>query len=86
MHGTPTLGPKKYFMEFINDCIRYYYVYLLHSKDEIMHKLKTYKSEVELHCETFIKCLRFDRGGEYYHVNYFESIGMKHELTVPYRP
>lgn len=36
VHSTPTRGGKKYFVTFIDDFSRYYYVYLLHSKDEVV--------------------------------------------------
>lgn len=86
LHSTPSIGGKKYFVTFIDDFSRYCYVYLLHSKDETLDKFKVYKSEAELHCETFIKCLRSDRGGEYYNSLYFESTGIVHETTAPYTP
>ncbi len=86
LHNTPTLGGKKYFVTFIDDCSRYCYVYLLHSKDEALDKFKVYKSEVELQCESFIKCLRSDRGGEYYNPSYFELTGIVHQVSAPYTP
>ena len=58
LHRWPTIGGKKYFVTFIDDCTRYCYVYLMHSKDEVLEKFKIFKSEVELQCENFIKCLR----------------------------
>ena len=84
LHGIPTLGGNKYFITFIDDFSRNFQVYLLHSKDEVMHKVKIYKSKVELHYQTFVKCLSFDRGGEFYDINYSESIGIKHEVVAPY--
>ena len=51
-----------------------------------MHKFKTFKSEVELHHEAFVKRLRFNKGGEYYDINYFESIGINYEVTTSYTP
>ena len=51
-----------------------------------MHKFRTYKSKVELHLETFVKCLRFDRGEKYYNISFFESTWIKHEITTPYTP
>ena len=59
---------------------------MLHSKDEVMHKFKTYRNEIELHFETFVKCLRADKHGEYYDINYFESTGIKHEVSALYTP
>ena len=86
LHATPTLGGKKYFATFIDDYSRYCYVYLLHSKDEVLEKFKIYKNEVELKCDTKIKCLRTDRGGEYYDPRYFQSTGIVHQVTAPYTP
>ena len=34
MKSTPSRGGKKYFITFIDDCTRYYYVYLLNRKDK----------------------------------------------------
>ncbi|GJY89907.1 zinc finger, CCHC-type containing protein, partial [Tanacetum coccineum] len=86
LHATPTIGGKKYFATFIDDYSRYCYVYLLHSKDEVLEKFRIYKSEVELKCDTRIKCLRTDRGGEYYDPRYFQSTGIVHQVTAPYTP
>jgi len=43
----PIRSGKKYFITFIDDCTRYYYVYLLNSKDEAMNMFLTYKVKVE---------------------------------------
>ena len=86
LHSIPTLGGKKYFVIFIYDCTRFCYVYLLNYKDEVMKKFKIYKAEVELHCESFIKCLKSNMGGEYYDSTYFESTGIIHEISAPYTP
>ncbi|GKU99886.1 hypothetical protein SLEP1_g12666 [Rubroshorea leprosula] len=86
MHSTPSIGGKKYYVPFIDDYSKFCYVYLLNTKDEAMEKFKVYKVEVELQTETFIKCLRTDRGGEYYDPSYFESTGIIHEITAPYTP
>ena len=37
-------GDKRY---FINDCIRFYYLHLMRSKDEPIEKFKFFKSEVK---------------------------------------
>nr|KAJ0212853.1 hypothetical protein LSAT_V11C400198040 [Lactuca sativa] len=65
-HPTPSLGNKKYVVTFIDDASRYFYVYLLNSKDEALDKFKIYKQEVELHKNELIKVLHTNRGGEYY--------------------
>ncbi|GJS89502.1 zinc finger, CCHC-type containing protein [Tanacetum coccineum] len=53
---------------------------------EVLEKFRIYKSEVELKCDTRIKCLRTDRGGEYYDPRYFQSTGIVHQVTAPYTP
>ncbi|KAK9750003.1 hypothetical protein RND81_02G165400 [Saponaria officinalis] len=35
LYSTPSLGNKRYVVTFIDDCTRFYYVFLLHTKDEI---------------------------------------------------
>ena len=85
-HATPSIGNKKYIATFIDDATRFCYVYLLHSKDEVIDKFKVYKEEVELHQSTLIKDLRTDRGGEYYDPEYFQSTGIIHQTTAPYTP
>ena len=47
---------------------------------------RIFKNESKLHCETFIKRLRSNRGGEYYAPNYFQSTGIINEVTTPYTP
>jgi len=61
-------------------------VYLMHSKDEVLDKFKMFKAQVELQHETFIKCFRSDKGGEFHHSSYFESTGIVHQVTAPYTP
>ena len=56
---------NKYFITFIDDCIKYCYVYLLKSKYEDLDKLILYKNEVENQLSKNIKVVRNDRGDEY---------------------
>ncbi|GKD61977.1 zinc finger, CCHC-type containing protein [Tanacetum coccineum] len=84
--STPSLGNKKYFMTFIDDASRFYYVYLLHSKDEALDKFKVFKTEVELQQGSQIKRFRTDRGVEYMDTLYFQSVGIIHQTTAPYTP
>ncbi|GJS66929.1 zinc finger, CCHC-type containing protein [Tanacetum coccineum] len=62
LHATPSLGNKKYFVTFIDDASRFYYVYLLNANDEALDKFKVFKIEVELQQESLIKRFRTDRG------------------------
>ncbi|KAI3701767.1 hypothetical protein L6452_27096 [Arctium lappa] len=86
LHSTPSFGNKKYVVTFIDDASRFCYIYLLHSKDEALDKFKFYKTEVELQMNGLIKCLRTDRGGEFYDPLFFQSVGIIHETTAPYTP
>ena len=85
----PTRSRKKYFITFIDDYTRYYYVYLLNSKDEVMNMFIAYKAEVENQLYKNIKILKSDRGGEY-ESNEFSNLCAKfcitHQTTAPYTP
>jgi hypothetical protein len=70
MNGELTKGGKRYFMIFIDDCTRFYYVYLLKTKDEALYYFKIYKAEVENQLERKVKQLRSDCGGEYFQMNF----------------
>nr|GEV01052.1 zinc finger, CCHC-type [Tanacetum cinerariifolium] len=61
-------NPEKY------DASRFFYVYLLHAKDDALDKFRIYKTEVELQQNDLVKTLRTDRGG------------IIHETTAPYTP
>ncbi|GJV38060.1 zinc finger, CCHC-type containing protein [Tanacetum coccineum] len=86
MHGTLSLGNKKYFVRFIDDASGFCYVYLLHIKDEALDKFKVIKTEVELQQGSLIKRFRTDRGGEYMDTLYFQFVGIIYERTTPYTP
>ena len=60
-----TRGGKRYFITFIDDFSKYYYVYLVNHKSELFDKFKVYKIEVENQLERKIKILCSNRGGEY---------------------
>ncbi|CAL8091268.1 unnamed protein product [Prunus armeniaca] len=87
--STPSRGGKQYYVTFIDDCSKYCYVYLLHSKDETLDMFKTYKAEVENQLNRKIKVLRSDRGGEYESTAFAEfcaTNGIIHQTTAPYTP
>ncbi|GJW28359.1 zinc finger, CCHC-type containing protein [Tanacetum coccineum] len=77
---------KKYVITFIDDASRFFYVYLLHEKDEALNKFRIYKTEVKLQQNDLIKTLRMDRDGEYYGPVFFQSLGIIYETTAPYTP
>jgi transposase InsO family protein len=89
MNEILTKGGKRYFITFIDDCTRFCYVYLMKTKDEVLHYFKIYKAEVENQLEKKIKQLWSDRGGEYFSNDFAEFCavhGIIHERTPPYSP
>ena len=71
---------------FIDDCIRYNYVYLSRIKDEAVGVFKHYKNEVENQLSKKIKIIRSDRDGEYeapFHELCLEY-GIIHQTIAPY--
>ena len=89
MNSVLTKGGKRYFMTLIDDATRFFYVYLLKTKDEMLDYFKLYKAEVENQLERKIKRLRSDHGGEYFprlFDEFCEEHGIIHERTPPYSP
>jgi transposase InsO family protein len=89
MNGVLTKGRTRYFITLIDDPSRFCYVYFLKTKDGPLDYFKIYKAGVENQLERKIKCLRSDRGGEYF-PKVFDDFcvehGIIHERTPPYSP
>ena len=84
-----TCGSKRYIVTFIDNYSRYYYCYLIKSKDKTFSKFKVYKSKVENQKEKKIKILRFNRGGEYTlnkFFRFYQEHGIIYQVTTPYSP
>ena len=58
-------GEFEYFITFIDNYLRYDYVYLSHHKSKVFKKCKEFWAEVEKQLDNNIKSFRSDRGGEY---------------------
>nr|GFA44301.1 hypothetical protein [Tanacetum cinerariifolium] len=89
LNGQLTRGGNRYFITFVDDCSRYTYVYLLKSKDQAFETFKFYKAEVENQKGKKIQILRSDSGGEHFSTefsSYYESQGLIHQRTAPYKP
>ena len=82
-----TRDENKYFITFVDDSLKYYYMYLLKSKDEVIEKFVFYKNKIENQLNKKIKVLRSDRGGEYEwsFVDFYVQHGIIHETTTPFR-
>lgn len=82
----PTRGGNKYFVTFIDNFIKYCYIYLLKTKDEVFSYFKIFKAEVENQLGSSIKILRSDRGGEYTSnelTQFCQEHGIIHQVTAP---
>jgi transposase InsO family protein len=85
MNGVLTEGGQRYFMTMIDDASRYYYVYLLKTKDDALNCFKIYKAEVENQLEKKIKRFMSDRGGEYFS-NEFDLFYVEHDIIYERNP
>lgn len=61
MYSNPTKASKKYFVTFIENFLKYFYLNLLHYKDKLLDKFKIYKNKVENFYYIKIKCLKSDK-------------------------
>jgi hypothetical protein len=88
MDGKLTKGGKRNFITFTDDSTRFWYVYLLKSKDEALRYFKTYKAEVENQLERKIKRLRSNQKTKPTAARSIRPMilldGIIHERTPPY--
>lgn len=61
-----TIRGNSYFVTFIDDFLRYCYVYLILEKYCVLDYFKIYKTKVEKQLEKNIKMVGSDRDGEYF--------------------
>lgn len=60
-----TRDGNRYFITFIHDCTRYFYIYFLRNKDDAIEYFKIHKNEFGTQLNKKIKAVRSDKGGEY---------------------
>lgn len=77
---------NEYFITFVNDSMKYCYIYLLKNKDETIEKFVLHKTKVQNKLNKKIKLIKSDRGGEYVTPigEYCVEHGIRHELTPTY--
>ncbi|KAE8715738.1 hypothetical protein F3Y22_tig00110160pilonHSYRG00308 [Hibiscus syriacus] len=84
-----SLGGAKYFVSFIDDYSRRYWVYPIKNKSDVFSTFKIFKARVELDYGNKIKCFRTDNGGEYT-IEEFDDFcrkeGIKRQFTVANTP
>ncbi|GJR71161.1 retrotransposon protein, putative, ty1-copia subclass [Tanacetum coccineum] len=84
-----TKDGKCYYVTFTDDFCRYGYVYLIKHKLDTFKVFKRYQNEVENQLGRKIKVLRFNRGGEYLSIEFFDHLkkcGIVSQLTPPRIP
>nr|GEU93348.1 putative zinc finger, CCHC-type [Tanacetum cinerariifolium] len=71
------IGGHKSFITFIDDYLRYMYLFLINEKSESVDMFKTFKAKVENQLDHKIKAVISDRGGEYYgrHMDVGQALG-----------
>src|SRR4051812_41877090 len=77
-------GGYRYVLTFMDDLIRYGYIYFMKHKSETSEKFKEFQSEVDNQRNKKIKFLRSDHGGEYLSYEFgehFKECGILSELT-----
>ena len=76
-------------MILVDDFTRMMWVSFLKEKLEAFEKFKVFKNRLENESSVTIKCLRYDRGGDFTsrEFNMFcEENGIKRQLSSPYSP
>jgi transposase InsO family protein len=82
-------GGNLYCLVIVDDFSRYTWVFFLHDKSEVASIFKKFakKSQNEFDCK--IKKIRSDNGKEFDNTNiheYYDEIGIKHEVSATYTP
>ena len=79
----------EYFITFMDDYLRYGYVYLMKRKSETFEKFKEFRAKVENQLGKRIKAIRSDRGGKYLlgdFKDYLTQNEIVSQLTAPRTP
>nr|CAN65499.1 hypothetical protein VITISV_010671 [Vitis vinifera] len=88
-YRTPSLKGSKYYIAFIDDYTRYYWIFFLNFKFEVADVFWKYKALVENQSGAVMHVIRTDNGTEYTSEifnNFCEEVSIEHQLTVPYTP
>ena len=87
--STQSLSGSEYFLTFIDDKMRYMWVYILKRKDTMFEQFLEWKAMAEKSTGQELKVFRTDNGGEFTSTEFEEYLrkeGIRHELTVPKNP
>ena len=84
-----SLGGATCFCMFIDDYSCKVWVYFLKHKDNVLEVFKKFLCSVENQSGWKLKCLSIDNGSEYISKafqDFYDTKGIKQELTAPYNP
>lgn len=84
-----TWDGKKFFISFIDDYSHFTIIYLMASKDQVLHIFREYEALVTAHFGSRISRLRTDNGGEFVNdemQRFCRNKGIAMETTIPYSP
>lgn len=82
-------GGARFYVEFVDDCSRKTWVYLLHEKSEVLQRFIDFKAQVENESGERIKALRSDNGGEFTSHAFKDFLrihGIKQQTSAPRTP
>ena len=92
------MGGYRYFITFIDDFSRFGWIELIQEKTNSLGAFKSFKYVIELKTSKRIKCVRSDRGGEYYgrynetgqnlgpFARFLQECGIEAQYTMPGTP
>ena len=86
---TDSICGSVYFLMFIDDFSRKFWIYFLRHKSETFAKFKYFKAEAKKHSGKYVKSLRSYGGGEYSSkefANFCKSQGIIMQTTTRYTP
>lgn len=84
-----SIGGAKYYVSFIDDFSRKYFVYIIKQKSQVFECFQKFKALVENQTDKKIKIFRSDGGGEFDNKQFTdlcEREGIMHQKTAPYTP
>lgn len=79
----------EYFLSFVDDKMRYVWIYILRRKDQVFEKFREWKTMIEKSTGRRLKTFRTDNGVEFTSKefeSYLKAEGVRHELTIPNNP
>ena len=83
----PSITGNRYFITFIDDFTTFTIIYFRKSKVGAFNAFKTYKALAENQCQSQIKTIRTDNGGEYCSTEwktFCKTQGIRHEFTMSF--